>query len=55
LSRQELRSAEICLGCHDEPDSEGDHDSDKVGQNTCVDCHDPHAAERPGFIKPSIE
>ena len=49
-SPEELRSREICLICHDEPDPAGDHAPETVREQTCMGCHLPHAGDRSGLL-----
>lgn len=45
-SREDLKSEEICLVCHDVSLEDDTHKSLQVNNKTCVDCHSPHSNRR---------
>ena len=54
-SVEELRSNDLCLNCHDDPEPDGAHDEPAMDGRVCVDCHSPHAANRSGLLQVRIE
>ena len=51
MSRDDLRSAELCMDCHDEVEDTGAHALSLMGSRTCIDCHSPHASPRAYFLR----
>jgi hypothetical protein len=44
MTIEDLKSDDICLDCHDRPESSGSHTANNMESKICIDCHSPHAS-----------
>ncbi len=43
---EELKSPELCLECHDQPEPTGVHSKKRISDKSCISCHSPHILKK---------